>query len=331
MCRPHRPETENVGCNMTLNSDIMPAVALGYLAAGKGAALATVISTWGSAPRPVGAQLAIADDGVFQGSVSGGCVEGAVILAAQDAIKDGKCRVLEYGVADEDAFAVGLACGGNIQILVEPVGVGGGPEKQLLEDGVLAAKARKAFAYSVNLMDWSRERLNSTGLVSGKQGDLFIHVVNPSLRMIIVGAVHVTQTLAPLARMAGYDVRLVDPRDGFASHARFPDEKFVDAWPDEALTQIGLDAHTAVITLSHDPKIDTPALAVALRSDAFYIGALGSRKTHAKRVSQLHGDGFSDTEIAKIHGPIGLNIGSKTPAEIAISIMAEVTERLRKP
>ena len=316
---------------MTLNSDFMPTVALGYLAAGKGAALATVISTWGSAPRPVGAQLAIADDGGFQGSVSGGCVEGAVILAAQDAIKDGKCRVLEYGVADEDAFAVGLACGGNIQILVEPIGVGGGPEKQLLKDGVLAANARKAFAYSINLTDWSRKRLNSTGLVSGKQGDLFIHVVKPSLRMIIVGAVHVTQTLAPLARMTGYDVLLVDPRDSFASQARFPNDTFVDAWPDDALMQIGLDAHTAVITLSHDPKIDTPALAVALRSDAFYIGALGSRKTHAKRVAQLHGDGFSDTEIAKIHGPIGLNIGAKTPAEIAISIMAEVTERLRKP
>ncbi len=316
---------------MTLNSDNIPEVALGYLAAAKGAALATVISTWGSAPRPVGAQLAIADDGVFQGSVSGGCVEGAVILAAQDAIRDGKCRVLEYGVADEDAFAVGLACGGNIQILVEPIGIGDGPDKQLLKDAIQAVKTRKAFACSVNLMDWSRERLNPTGLISGKQGNLFIHVTNPNLRMIIVGAVHVTQTLAPLARMAGYDVLLVDPRDSFASKVRFPDDTFIDAWPDEALAQIGLDGHTAVITLSHDPKIDTPALAAALQSDAFYIGALGSRKTHAKRVAQLQDDGFSDTEIARIHGPIGLDIGAKTPAEIAVSIMAEVTERLRKP
>jgi len=316
---------------MTFNSDDIPAVALDYLAAGKGVALATVISTWGSAPRPVGAQLAIADDGVFQGSVSGGCVEGAVILAAHDAIRDGKCRVLEYGVADEDAFAVGLACGGNIQILVEPIGVGGGPDKQLLEDAALAVKTRKAFAYSVNLTDWSRERLNPTGLVSGKQGDLFIRVVNPSLRMIIVGAVHVTQTLAPLARMAGYDVLLVDPRDSFATKTRFPDDTFIDAWPDEALAQIGLDRHTAVITLSHDPKIDTPALAAALQSDVFYIGALGSRKTHAKRVAELQVLGFTDVEIARIHGPIGLDIGAKTPAEIAVSIMAEVTERLRKP
>jgi xanthine dehydrogenase accessory factor len=316
---------------MTQNLDNMANVALGYLASGKGAALATVISTWGSAPRPKGAQLAISEDGYFQGSVSGGCVEGAVILAAQDAIRDGKCHVLEYGIADEDAFAVGLACGGDIQILVEPVGVGDGLEKQLLEDAIHAAKTRQPFAYRVNLNNWSRERVNPDGLTTGKQGEVFTYVANPNLRMIIIGAVHVTQTLAPLARMTGYDVLLVDPRDSFATKARFPDENFIDAWPDEALMQVGLDAHTAVITLSHDPKIDTPALVVALKSDVFYIGSLGSKKTHAKRVSELQIQGFTGTDIARIHGPIGLDIGSKTPAEIAISIMAEVTERLRRP
>ncbi len=316
---------------MMENSDTMPAVALGYMVQGQGVAIATVISTWGSAPRPVGSQLAIAADGRFQGSVSGGCVEGAVILAAQDALQDGKCRVLNYGVADEDAFAVGLACGGNIQILVEPIGVGNGPDKSLIAEMVAADKARISFAYRLNLTDWSRARLDPVGLSTGKQDDVFTHIANPNLRMIIVGAVHISQTLAPLARMAGYDVLLVDPRDSFASEARFPAETFIDAWPDQALTQIGLDAQTAVITLSHDPKIDTPALAVALKSDVFYIGALGSRKTHAKRVAQLQDEGFNDVEIARIHGPIGLNIGAKTPAEIAVSIMAEVTERLRKP
>ncbi len=315
---------------MTQDLDDMASVALGYLAAGKGAALATVISTWGSAPRPIGAQLAIAEDGAFQGSVSGGCVEGAVILAAQDAIQDGKCRVLEYGIADEDAFAVGLACGGNIQILVEPIETGDGFHKQLLEDVIAARKDRLPFAYSVNLNDWSRKHVDPKGLTTGKQGDVFTYVANLGLRMIIVGAVHVTQTLAPLARMAGYDVSLVDPRDSFATQARFPDETFIDAWPDEALAQIGLDAHTAVITLSHDPKIDTPALAEALQSEVFYIGALGSKKTHAKRVAELQGHGFTSAQIARIHGPIGLDIGAKTPAEIAISVMAEVTERLRR-
>jgi xanthine dehydrogenase accessory factor len=314
---------------MTQNHDNMARVALDYIQAGKGAALATVISTWGSAPRPVGAQLAIAADGAFQGSVSGGCVEGAVILAAQDAINDGKCRVLDYGIADADAFAVGLACGGDIQILVEPIGVGVGPDKRLVEEMAMAAETRQAFACSVNLDDWSRQRLDATDCMPGKQGNIYTHVVNPRFRMIIVGAVHITQNLSPMARMAGYETFLIDPRDSFATQERFPDDTFVDAWPDEALAQIGLDTHTAVITLTHDPKIDTPALAVALRSDVFYIGALGSRKTHAKRVAELLGLGFADAEIARIHGPIGLNIGAKTPAEIAVSILAEVTECLR--
>lgn len=308
----------------------MPSVALGYLAQGQGAALATVISTWGSAPRPVGAQLAIAQNGAFQGSVSGGCVEGAVILEAQAAIADGKCRVLNYGIADENAFAVGLACGGDIQILVEPIGVGFGPEKQLLEAASEAVKSRKPFAYSVDLNTWERHKIDPDNARSKLTDNLFTQVTTPRLRMLIVGAVHITQSLSPMAKMAGYDVLLIDPREGFATKERFSDDVFIDEWPDKALENIGLDAHTAVITLSHDPKIDTPALAVALGSDVFYIGALGSRKTHAKRVKQLQDLGFDDVQIARVHGPIGLNIGSKTPAEIAISIIAEVTDCLHQ-
>ena len=316
---------------MTQVSDNMARVALDYIAAGKAAALATVVSTWGSAPRPVGAMLAIAEDGAFQGSVSGGCVEGAVILAAQEALQDGKCRVLDYGVADSDAFAVGLACGGNIRILVEPVGRGDGPDQALVEDMAKAVETRTAFACQVDLETWQRQRLDAAAQTCGLKDGVYTHVINPSLRMIIVGAVHISQNLSPMARMAGYDVILVDPRDSFATHARFPGDVFVDAWPDAALREIGLDAHTAVITLTHDPKIDTPALGVALRSKAFYIGALGSRKTHAKRVAELHEQGFSEAEIAKIHAPVGLNIGAKTPSEIAVSILAEVTECLRHP
>ncbi len=313
---------------MTQVLDNMARVALDYIASGKAAAIATVISTWGSAPRPVGARLAIAEDGAFQGSVSGGCVEGAVILAAQDALRDGKCRVLNYGVADADAFAVGLACGGNIQILVEPIGIGDGPDQALIEAMATAAERRTAYASQVNLETWERMRLDAAGLACGKAGHVYTHVIRPSLRMIIVGAVHISQSLSPMAKMAGYEVFMVDPRGSFATAERFPGDVFVDAWPDEALRDIGLDAHTAVITLTHDPKIDTPALGVALRSDVFYIGALGSRKTHAKRVAELKGLGFDDAEIAKIHAPVGLNIGAKTPAEIAVSILAEVTECL---
>jgi xanthine dehydrogenase accessory factor len=143
--------------------------------------------------------------------------------------------------------------------------------------------------------------------------------------------VHISQNLSPMARMAGYEVFMVDPRDSFATPERFPDDTFVDAWPDDALQGIGLDAHTVVITLTHDPKIDTPALGVALRSEAFYIGALGSRKTHAKRVAELTAQGFSEVEVGRIHAPVGLDIGAKTPAEIAVSILAEVIERQRKP
>ncbi len=311
-------------------SNHMPTVAQSYIAAGQGAALATVIATWGSAPRGVGSQLAIAADGTFQGSVSGGCVEGAVILEAQAAIEDGKCRILEYGVTDEDAFAVGLGCGGDIKILIEPIGIGEGPDVSLIDQVVDAHNARKPLVMSINLTEWTRKVLNDPESMDLENGH-FVQSYDPNLRMIIVGAVHIAQSLSSMARMAGYDTYLIDPRESFASSERFPDETFIDAWPDEALEKIGLDAQCAVVTLSHDPKIDTPALATALRSDAFYIGSLGSKKTHAKRIKQLEGEGFTMDDIIRIHGPIGLDIGSKTPAEIAISIMAEITERLRKP
>ncbi|PIB24618.1 XdhC/CoxI family protein [Amylibacter kogurei] len=316
----------------------MPSVAMQFISDGRGAALATVISTWGSAPRPAGSQLAISEDGAFFGSVSGGCVEGAVILEAQAAIADGQCRVLDYGVADEEAFAVGLACGGDIKILVEPIGVGDGPTVALITELVKAAEERRAIGYQVNLSTWERSLVTPVNAPdafaadkSMLDGDTYVGVFNPPLRMAIVGAVHITQSLAAMARMAGYTVYLVDPRDSFATKERFPDDQFIDEWPDDAMDAIGLDPRTAVVTLTHDPKMDNPALERALKSDAFYIGALGSRKTHAKRVAHLQSAGFSESEIAKIHAPIGADIGSKSPAEIAISTMAEITERLRRP
>ena len=318
----------------------MPSVALDFLAAGRPAALATVLSTWGSAPRRAGSQLAIAGDGAFFGSVSGGCVEGAVILEAQDALTDGQCRVLDYGVADADAFAVGLACGGNIRILVEPIGMGDGPDRQMIEALADAHAERRAIGYQVDLKTWQRRLINADSPDyeamfsqdrSTLDGSLFTAVFNPSLKMIIIGAVHITQTLAAIARMTGYEVFIVDARESFATAERFPDDTIMDAWPDEALEQIGVDARTAVITLTHDPKLDIPALETALDSDAFYIGALGSTRTHAKRVAHLKGAGFSDAQIFRIHGPVGLDIGSASPAEIAVAIMAEVTESLRKP
>jgi xanthine dehydrogenase accessory factor len=322
--------------------DSIPEIALKWAEEGRDVALATVIRTWGSAPRPLGAQLAIAGDTTFQGSVSGGCVESAVIFEAMDAMKDGTCRVLNFGVSDETAFEVGLACGGEIEVMVEPVGKGQGPGLDELRALVDARAARQPIVWEVNTDTWQRrlksrdpgdknleERFRTDK--SLRDGAIFQGVHNPPLRMVVVGAVHIAQPLVAMARIAGFDVVMCDPRDSFASATRFPDETFLDGWPDEALADYGLDARTAVITLSHDPKIDTPALQTALASEAFYVGALGSSRTHAKRVRALQDAGLGDDSIARIEGPIGLDIGAVSPAEIAISIMAEVIERLRRP
>lgn len=159
---------------------------------------------------------------------------------------------------------------------------------------------------------------------------LFFHAYNPALRMIIVGAVHIAQPLSRMAVLTGYDVTVIDPRQSFASEDRFPGLALSHDWPDEALNALAPDTRTAIVTLTHDPKMDDPALVTALRSPAFYIGALGSTRTHAKRVERLKQEGFSEAEIGRIHGPIGLDIGAKSPAEIAVSIMGEITETLRR-
>jgi xanthine dehydrogenase accessory factor len=329
---------------MTPDHDQIPEAALRWLEAGKPVALATVVETWGSAPRPKGAQLAITAEAEMAGSVSGGCVEGAVVAEAHDALDDGQPRLLDYGVSDDEAFAVGLACGGRIRVLVEPVGVGQGPTADLLADLVATRAARTPAVYAVHPGDWQRRLLAGPGdplwpaaaaaLVADQSGfadDWFLGVHNPPLRMAVVGAVHIAQALVPMARRAGYDLAVVDPREAFASEARFPDTMISHDWPDEALSDFGLDTRTAVVTLTHDPKIDDPAIMSALRAPVFYLGCLGSTRTHAKRVERLRAAGFSDAEIARIHAPIGADIGAKSPAEIAIAILAQITERLRRP
>lgn len=160
---------------------------------------------------------------------------------------------------------------------------------------------------------------------------LFLNVFNPPLRMILVGAVHIAQPLARIAALAGFDVSLIDPRTAFATDMRFPGMEISTEWPDRAMAALAPDARTAVVTLTHDPKLDDPALSEALRSDAFYIGALGSRKTHAARLDRLREKGFGEATLARIHGPVGLDLGGRSPAEIAVSILAQVIERLRKP
>ena len=171
-------------------------------------------------------------------------------------------------------------------------------------------------------------RDDKSGTVAGSDGDMFVEVFNPPLRLLIVGAVHIAQPLARMASVAGYDVTVIDPRGSFATDDRFPGVTLVNEWPDEAMPPLDPDRRTAVVTLTHDPKIDDPALAAVLRSDAFYIGALGSRKTHAARVERLTESGFGADEIGRIHGPVGLSLGAVSPAEIAVSILAQVTQTL---
>lgn len=317
-------------------SDNIPAQALAWHRAGKGAVLATVVETWGSAPRPVGAHLAISGQGELAGSVSGGCVEGAVVAEAFDLLDSGASKLLTYGVSDDEAFGVGLACGGTIRIMLRPVGAG--ITEATLAEVVGAIEARRPVALVVDTGSWGasvvgpeaypvRFRADRSGFE--EDGRTFVSVHNPPLRMAVVGAVHIAQHLVPMARMAGYDPYLVDPREAFASAARFPGTAMSHDWPDEALTAWGLDARTAVVTLTHDPKIDDPAIGAALASECFYLGCLGSTRTHAKRVERLREAGFDAQAIARIHAPVGLDIGAKSPAEIAVSVMAEVTAVLR--
>ena len=322
---------------LALNEDL-PALALDWHRAGRGAAIATVVETWGSAPRPVGAMLVIDKDGTMAGSVSGGCVEGAVITEALEMLDGvGAARVLDFGVSDDEAFAVGLACGGRIRVRVDVVGTT--LPEDLLTELVTARDSRQPVAMVAELDDgpWrldgpqafsERFRADRSGIEEDARTFVALH--NPPLRMVVVGAVHIAQSLVPMARACGYDVTLVDPRPVFGSDARFPGEQISEDWPDDALDQIGLDARTAVVTLTHDAKLDDPAIIAALRSDVFYLGCLGSTRTHAKRVARLEAAGFTTDQIARIHAPVGLDIGAKSPAEIAVSVIAQMTERLRK-
>ena len=321
---------------MTAQIDDIPAQALAWHRDGRGAALATVVETWGSAPRPVGAQLAVSGRSEIAGSVSGGCVEGAVVAEALDAMETGRPTILEFGVGDDEAFAVGLACGGTIRVMVEPVGRA--VPEALLADLVAARAAHEPVGYAVDTAAWTRSLVRPGDSLAGErfasdrsgfEGDTFVAVLNPPLRLVVVGGVHIAQPLVTMARLAGYAPTVVDPREAFASADRFPGTALSHDWPDEALRALGLDARCAVVMLTHDPKLDDPALGVALRSPAFYVGALGSTRTHGKRLARLREAGLGEEALARLHAPIGLDIGASSPAEIAVAVLAEITARLR--
>ncbi|WP_380878316.1 XdhC/CoxI family protein [Sphingomonas sp. DBB INV C78] len=302
--------------------DQLLATAQDWLDGGHRVAIATVIETWGSAPRRRGSHAIIRDDGHFAGSVSGGCVEGDVIVTAQELLKAGGSKRIDYGVADEAAWQVGLACGGRISVFVQPVDADHYPPSLIGR-----IREERAAGRTVQV---------ATDLESGRSAegegpaDAFQSSYPPPLRMMIVGAVHVARSLVPMARTLGYAPLVVDPRGAFAASFALDGIAVDERWSDEAFADWRPDAATAVVTLSHDPKIDDPALAAALRSPAFYIAALGSRRTHAARIERLGNMGFEAFDLARIHGPAGLSIGAANPPEIAVSILAQATEQLRK-
>jgi xanthine dehydrogenase accessory factor len=322
--------------------------ALAWRAEGRSVALATVIQTWGSAPQPVGSQLVIDGQGNFLGSVSGGCVEGEVIAEAAEVLSTAKPKVLQFGVDDGTAWKVGLACGGTIRVFVERL-EGGREDVKLLHLLADDIAARRKAALVTDLATGARSLAHGADdlgqdlapdlaeafshdrsiAIPASEGELFINMFAPNMRLIVVGAVHVAQALAPMARALGYEVVIVDPRAAFATEERFGDVGIIRDWPDEALPALGLDAATAVVLLSHDAKLDDAALISALASNAFYVGALGSRKTHAGRVERLKQAGLPAADIARIHAPIGLDIGAQGASEIAVSILAEIVATQR--
>ena len=317
------------------NFDLIPEIALAWHKEGRGAIVATVIETWGSAPRRIGGQLVVSGCGEMAGSVSGGCVEAAVVSEAIDALEEGVEKLLEYGVSDGDAFAVGLACGGKMRVLVEPVGKQ--MPQNLLRELVDAIAKQESVIYEINIKTLQRRlvyndyedriRRDRSGF---KEDEItFLNVYSPKLKIDIVGAVHIAQALVPIAEIAGFSPRIIDPRESFANRERFGNIEISNDFPDVALTKTKPNYRTAVILLTHDSKLDDPALHIALQSEAFYIGALGSKKTHQQRINRLKQAGFTEKQIDRVHGPIGLNIGASSPEEIAISILSEVIATLR--
>lgn len=313
-------------------------IAQNWLLEGRKVALATVLSTWGSAPRRSGSHLVVDSDGNFHGSVSGGCVEGEVITTAVDVISEGVPKILEFGVATETAWRVGLACGGQIKIYVQPI------NEDVLKQINEHRRLRLAAATITELKTGVQHLLSpnealkhpkadiiTKGLRSGNpvlfeenDGEYFLNVYLPQPRLIIIGAVHIAQALTPMAHIAGYPIEIIDPRKAFASKERFAQADIYDEWPEDVFKDHPLDRYCAVAAITHDPKIDDVAIKLALEANCFYVGALGGRKSNEKRLERLLAQGVSQSDLARIHAPIGLNIGSANPAEIAVSILAQV-------
>jgi xanthine dehydrogenase accessory factor len=323
---------------------------------GEEIALATLVAVRGSAPRPPGARLCLTRSGGMSGSVSGGCVENDVFERAMQVMDGGRPVVASYGIVDDLGLEVGLSCGGSIDVLIEPFefaeawqALREAVERErpaalaigLTPDSLLGRKlVLRSGDELVGCIDASLDREIAVGARSllleggtrvltlawrGEEATVYLEAFPPPLRLFIVGATHTAIPLCRMAKQLGFRVTVIDPRGAFATRERFPEaDEVLQAWPGEALEGVALDAYAYVVTLSHDPKFDLPTLSRVLRSEARYIGAMGSRGTHERRKSQLREQGFSEAELGRIRAPVGLDIGSRTPEEIALAIAAEM-------
>jgi xanthine dehydrogenase accessory factor len=290
--------------------------------AGEEIALATVVETWGSSPRPLGSKMVVTRSGKMAGSVSNGCIEGAVFDEAQKVLKSGEAKVAAFGVADDVAFEVGLACGGHIEVFIQPLAPA---HRQLM--AVLHRNG--AATLSTNLVTGAAELTRGAGSgseLAHRDGDVFTEPFRRPAHLVIIGAIHIAIPLHRVAKLMGYRVTVIDARAKFATKERFPEaDDLIVAWPDQAMARIAIDNSTYVVVLTHDPKFDLPALRSVLGKDAGYIGAIGSRKTNQNRVDALRGEGFTEEQLSRVHGPIGLDLGSRGAEETALGILAEIT------
>lgn len=326
-------------------------VAREWRAAGESVAVATLVRVRGPAPRPLGSRFLVSSSGEMEGSVSGGCVENDVFLHARQVLEDGRGRLVAYGISNDAAFEVGLSCGGEIEVFIDlwnddlwkAVDPGGSAVIAAIVDGP-AAGARGIFDASgptksdlpeaiadaiVDPVRVARETGRSS-IVTVGESEVFLEAISPPPRLLIFGAVEIGQALCALAARSGFVVTVCDPRAAFTTPDRFPEaDLIITAWPDEAVEQLGLDEDTFVVVLSHDPRYEDPVVKAALAQNVRYLGAMGSTKTHRRRVERLAEAGVPPHTLTRIHGPIGLDLGAASAAETAVEILAEIVKERR--
>ena len=308
----------------------------------------TVVETWGSSPKPIGSKMIVNENKEFFGSVSGGCIESFIIQESLEFIeKNESCKIKKFKISNESAWNIGLSCGGEITVYLEGMNF----REKTLEQIIQKQKNKLEFALLTNLSTGENEifekgkplnrnfekftdQINSYYLSKNngviKDSNIFIECYNNPLKVIIIGAVHIAQYLTDFADKFDFEIYIIDPRNYFGTKERFPNVEIINEWPNEAFKRIKTNSNCALIGLTHDPKIDDPALQYALKKNFFYIGALGSKKTHEKRCNRLKKAGFTKSEIDSIHGPIGIRFGGKSAPEIALSIIAQLVNEIYK-